>query len=166
MISGIMRYFAQHHYIQFPVYFLGGIVVVLALASYLTDERMVGLFVSLQRLFGWGYTVIYLSLLSLSIYAWSRLVDSGHRLYWLEVGQQAAGGVATLSLTFTLLGISLGIGSLSDKTITPESIQGVIQVLTGHFSIAFMTTVVGLPTANILRSAIAVRHVRLQELER
>ncbi|PCJ38687.1 MAG: hypothetical protein COA99_11475, partial [Moraxellaceae bacterium] len=61
-------------------------------------------------------------------------------------------------------GISLGIGSLADKTIDPQSIQMIIQDLTKHFSTAFMTTVVGLPTANILRAAIALRHVRLQSV--
>ncbi|PCJ34850.1 MAG: hypothetical protein COA99_14245, partial [Moraxellaceae bacterium] len=139
-----------------PLTIVGVVVILLAIASYLTDQRLSGIFDWLQQVFGWGYALIYGVLLAIALVAWSRLADGHETKYWLEVGQQAAGGIATLSLTFTLLGISLGIGSLADKTIDPQSIQMIIQDLTKHFSTAFMTTVVGLPTANILRAAISL----------
>lgn len=156
---------------------VGMTAILLALTSFATDLRLSDLFVWLQNVFGWGYALVYVVLLGTGVYCWRQLsiavlkkspaqIDRNTQVnaskYWLELGQQAAGGIATLSLTFTLLGISLGIGALSDKTIDPQSVQGIIQELTGHFSTAFMTTVVGLPTANILRAAIALRHVRIQ----
>ena len=54
----------------------------------------------------------------------------------LETGLQAANGIATLALTYTLLGISLGIGSLAGHELGPETIQAVIRDLTRHFSMA------------------------------
>ena len=72
----------------------------------------------------------------------------------------AAQGVATLALTFTLLGISLGIGSLADNQLTPDTIQSVISQLTNRFSMAFMTTVIGLPVSAVLRTGLAVTYAR------
>jgi len=143
----------------------GVVVILLALTSYLTDQRLSVLFDWLQQVFGWGFAFFYGVRLAVGLYAWNRLSvchlsSTRSTEFWLELGQQAAGGIATLSLTFTLLGISLGIGSLSDKTIDPQTVQIVIQELTRHFSTAFMTTVVGLPTANLLRAGIVLCHVR------
>jgi len=141
----------------------GAVVILLAFASFLTDQRLSGLLTWLLEVFGWGYAIFYGLLLGTGIGAWRRLLLSKEIEFWMELGQQAAGGIATLSLTFTLLGISLGIGSLTDKTIEPQTIQLIIQDLTGHFSTAFMTTVVGLPTASALRAALALRYVRLKQ---
>ena len=85
---------------------------------------------------------------------------------WLVAGIQAANGVATLALTYTLLGISLGIGSLAGQELTPDTIQGVIKVLTENFSLAFMTTVVGLPTSALLRSLLLVTDARINAMDR
>ena len=82
-------------------------------------------------------------------------------MFWNETGEHAANAVATLALTYTLLGISLGIGTLADQELTPQTIQPVIRGLTEHFSLAFMTTVVGLPTAAILRAIVAITNVHL-----
>jgi hypothetical protein len=78
--------------------------------------------------------------------------------FWLITGVQLAGGVATLALTYTLFGISLGIGSLAGQGLTPETVQGVIRDLTASFSLAFMTTVVGLPLSAVLRTTLVVVH--------
>jgi hypothetical protein len=83
---------------------------------------------------------------------------------WLTTGVQAANGVATLALTYTLLGISLGIGGLAGKELTPETIQGIIQGLTGNFSMAFMTTVIGLPASALLRALLLVTDARAQSV--
>jgi len=120
------------------------------------------LFQWLEQILGWGYAVVYGGLLGVGLYAWNKIESASNNRYWVELGQQAASGIATLSLTFTLLGISLGIGSLADKTIDPQTIQSIIQDITQHFSTAFMTTVVGLPTANLVRAMIDLRFVRLQ----
>ena len=152
--------FNQYSRLLMPI--VGGVVILLALASFLTDQRVSALLFWLHQVFGWGYAVIYGVLLGAGLCAWRRLLFTKETAFWMELGQQAAGGIATLSLTFTLLGISLGIGALTDKTIEPQTIQSIIQELTGHFSTAFMTTVVGLPTACALRAALALRYVRLQ----
>ena len=44
--------------------------------------------------------------------------------------------------------------------LTPETIQPVIRKMTSNFSLAFMTTVVGLPVSAVLRSLIVVTHAR------
>jgi hypothetical protein len=67
-------------------------------------------------------------------------------------GLQACNGIATIALTFTLLGISLGIGSLSHGGLTPETINDIIAELTNYFSMAFMTSVIGLPLSAVLRT--------------
>lgn len=140
---------------------MGAGIIFLALASYITDQRLSALFDWMQQVFGWGYALIYSVLVAGALFSYYRLSADKDSKYWLELGQQTAGGIATLSLTFTLLGISLGIGALSDKTIDPTTIQSIIQELTRHFSTAFMTTVVGLPTANCLRALISLKYVRL-----
>ena len=140
---------------------MGAGVILLALASYITDQRLSALFDWMQQVFGLGYALMYSVLVAGAVISYHRLSAAKDSVYWLEMGQQTAGGIATLSLTFTLLGISLGIGALSDKTIDPTTIQSIIQELTRHFSTAFMTTVVGLPTANCLRALISLKYVRL-----
>jgi hypothetical protein len=74
--------------------------------------------------------------------------------------RKAANGIATLALTYTLLGISLGVGTLAEQELTPETVRHVIRGLTSQFSLAFMTTVVGLPTAAVLRTLLVVTHAR------
>ena len=69
---------------------------------------------------------------------------------------QACNGIATLALTFTLLGISLGIGQLSNSSLTPDSIDKVIATLTDDFSMAFLTSVIGLPLSAVFRTVLIV----------
>ena len=83
------------------------------------------------------------------------------RIKWLQAGLQSCNGIATLALTFTLLGISLGIGRLSDGGLTPENINSVIADLTAHFSLAFMTSVIGLPLSAAMRTALIVCNASL-----
>jgi len=113
----------------------------------------------------WALNVLgltFVSLLSalvfLSVFSLIRLKHAQEidRQYWLEMGVQAANGVTTLALTFTLLGISLGIGSLAGQELTPATVQAVIREVTANFSLAFMTTVVGLPISAFLRSVLII----------
>ena len=83
------------------------------------------------------------------------------RTKWLQAGLQSCNGIATLALTFTLLGISLGIGRLSDGGLSPENINSVIADLTAHFSLAFMTSVIGLPLSAAMRTALIVGNASL-----
>ena len=82
---------------------------------------------------------------------------------WLEAGLQAANGVTTLALTYTLLGISLGVGSMAENELSPDTIQTVVRNLTAQFSMAFLTTVVGLPLSAVLRTLLLVTHARQEQ---
>ena len=81
---------------------------------------------------------------------------------WLEAAVHLAGGVATIALTYTLLGISLGIGTLAGQEVNAETVQSIIGALTSHFSLAFMTTVIGLPVSAALRAVIHITDVYLK----
>ena len=143
-------------------YLLGGIVIAVAVASVAGSLEARDLANWAQDVFGPTFTILYLLLVTITLFCWVRLGqlrnDSSRAQPWLESGMHAASGVATLALTYTLLGISLGIGSLADQPLTTETIQTVIQGLTGHFSMAFMTTVVGLPSAAALRALLLISH--------
>ncbi len=116
------------------------------------------------KVFGSAFLAMLSSLVFLVFFCWVRLLDAHRRKslkdteLWLESGLHAANGVSTLALTFTLLGISLGIGTLAGQELTPETVQTIIQSLTKHFSLAFMTTVVGLPLAALLRALMSITH--------
>mgnify|MGYP001380422721 CR=1 FL=1 len=114
--------------------------------------------------FGSAFLTLLLALVFTTLFCWMRQTslsnDQRRRHPWTEAAMQAADGVATLALTFTLLGISLGIGTLAERTLTPGTVQLVVRDLTKHFSLAFMTTVVGLPISAALRALIRVTEAR------
>ena len=143
-------------------YLLGAGVIALAVASGTGTMGARDFAQWAQNVFGPTFTVLYLGLVATTLFCWVRLGqlrnDATRAGPWLESGMHAASGVATLALTYTLLGISLGIGSLADQPLTTETIQTVIQGLTSHFSMAFMTTVVGLPSAAALRALLLISH--------
>ena len=147
-------------------YVLGVGVIALAVASGIGSLDIRDVADMARDVFGPTFTVLYLGLVATTIFCWVRLGQMRHDAVrvrpWLEAGMHAASGVATLALTYTLLGISLGIGSLADQPLTTDTIQTVIQGLTGHFSMAFMTTVVGLPSAAALRALLLISHASWQ----
>ena len=129
-------------------YFLGLVVLAMAVAVIATAKPAGSIIAWALSVFGITFTVLI---------AGVRLHDAGEDIaFWGQLGMHAANGIATLALTYTLLGISLGIGSLAEQTLTPETIQEVIRGLTKHFSMAFMTTVIGLPLAAFARALIAL----------
>ncbi len=150
---------------QVIAYCLGALVVGLAITVYFSDDNIRGIYHWLDKVFSLSFISLFVALVMITLYSAWRIGADAQPRYWHEVGQQAAAGIATLALTFTLLGISLGIGSLADQNISPESIQQIIQGLTKHFSMAFMTTVVGLPTANALRALVALRFIAYETAE-
>lgn len=139
---------------------LGIVIIVMAVFSYLTELPVDAIFKWLQRMFSVVFVVIFSLLISVAILAVVQLKQPEQAEYWHEVGQQAGNGIATLALTFTLLGISLGIGTLADQPLTPENVQQMISELTKQFSMAFMTTVVGLPAAAIVRALVSIKYQR------
>ena len=143
-------------------YMLGALAVALAVAVLMTSNSVVDIATWAREVLGWSFVTLLASLVFLTLYCWVRLLQlrgAGDEI-WFEAGIQAANGVTTLALTFTLLGISLGIGTLAGQELTPETIQGVIRKMTANFSLAFMTTVVGLPVSALLRSLIVVTHAK------
>ncbi len=140
---------------------LGMAVIALAVVSYVTELPVSELFFWLDRFFSSAFIAIYTPLVALGIYAIVQLKQPQYANYWQEVGLQAGNAIATLALTFTLLGISLGIGTLSEQPLSPENIQLIVSGLTKQFSMAFMTTVIGLPTATVLRALISIKYQKI-----
>lgn len=141
-------------------YVLGLATLGLAGAVAFTTRSAGDLLTELIGLFGTTFLFLIAALAVLSALSWSRMIDrrtSGTDVaWWHELGQHAASGIATLALTYTLLGISLGIQSLSEHPLNPETVPDIISELTRHFSRAFMTTVVGLPLSHVLRAVLSL----------
>lgn len=140
----------------------GLVIIALALVSYATDLSLEAIFNWLERMFSVAFIVVFGLLLAMGTFAITQLKQTEHANYWHEVGQQAGNGIATLALTFTLLGISLGIGSLAEQALTPENVQLLIGALTKQFSMAFMTSVVGLPAATLIRALISIKYQKVK----
>jgi hypothetical protein len=141
--------------IQCLSYALGLLVLGLAATTYLTGQDTTEVIAGTVRIFGTTFLAAFAGLVLGALFCWIRLQDkvtADDRQFWLGAGMHAASGVATLALTYTLLGISLGIGELADQDLNPETVRAIVRELTGHFSLAFLTTVVGLPTAAALRA--------------
>lgn len=143
-------------------YLLGTLVVALAVAVLVTSHGVADIVGWAREVLGWSFVALLGGLIFLALFCWVRMLQSpdGASDMWFEAGVQAANGVTTLALTFTLLGISLGIGTLAGQELTPDTIQPVIRRMTANFSLAFMTTVVGLPVSALLRGLLVVAHAR------
>ena len=145
-------------------YMLGGLVLILAVTVATTAAGTVDVAAWARDVLGYTFITMLGGLIFTATLAWVKLCDRDATdetvRVWLEAGVQAANGVTTLALTYTLFGISLGIGSLAEATLTPETVHGVIKSLTANFSLAFMTTVVGLPISALLRALLLVTHAR------
>jgi hypothetical protein len=143
-------------------YIIGLIVIAAALGAVLLSGDASMVVNWLLKHLGVGFILLLTALVFTAFFSLIRIktssVDHDHRQFWYLVGMQAANGVTTLALTFTLLGISLGIGGLAEQNLTPETVQGVIRDLTANFSLAFMTTVVGLPLSAVLRAMLTISH--------
>ena len=146
-------------------WFLGAIVLALTIAAMTTSAGIGEIMNWVHQAFGVTFLLLFSCLVLITLYCWLRLQHGGmspnDRRIWLEAGMHAANGVATLGLTYTLLGISLGIAALSQQQLTPDTVQDVIAQLTRHFSMAFLTSVVGVPAAAALRAMIMVTETRI-----
>ena len=144
-------------------YLLGCLVLILAATTvaFTTGIAEIGDWVF--TVLGGAFAAVLTGLVLTALFSWVRMrhwagePDSANKQdLWFETGLQAANGVTTLALTYTLLGISLGIGGLATQELTPDSIQPIIRALTSNFSLAFMTTVIGLPVSAILRAILQI----------
>ena len=148
-------------------YIVGVMVIAAALgALFLSGDVSIVVKWALKNL-GVGFILLLTALVFTAFFSLVRIKTASkkhdQRQYWYLVGMQAANGVTTLALTFTLLGISLGIGGLAEQNLTPETVQGVIRDLTANFSLAFMTTVIGLPLSAILRAMLSISYTKLTD---
>lgn len=148
------------HGSQAASYLLGGLVLATAIAVTLLSRDVSAITGWALDVLGAGFLALLAGLIFATLFSLVRMNGAAgreaDRVYWFAVGMQAANGVTTLALTFTLLGISLGIGSLAGQNLTPETVQSVIRDLTANFSLAFMTTVVGLPVSAGLRALLVI----------
>ncbi|WP_420548285.1 hypothetical protein [Curvivirga sp.] len=145
-------------------YFLGLTVLVLGGAVAITKTSVTEIASWAESILGYGFIGLLAILIAGSLFSLANMTRQKNMAncnLWLETGLHMAGGITTLALTFTLLGISLGIGGLSEQALTPETVQDVIRSLTAQFSLAFMTTVIGLPTAALLRGALLISHAHI-----
>ena len=138
------------------------LVIALSATVMITSMTTTDIVARAQEVFGITFIGLMAALILITLYCWSMATQSVDCGFWTEAGLQAANGIATLALTYTLLGISLGIGTLAEQELPPETVRHVIRGLTSQFSLAFMTTVVGLPTAAILRTLLVVTHAQKQ----
>ena len=145
-------------------YLLGGGVIALAIALGAWSIEPQAAVDWALTILSPGFVAAVVALTLGSLFCLVRLTQSAgceaQADFWLGTGLQLSGGVATLALTYTLFGISVGIGSLAGQGLTPETVEGVIRDLTASFSLAFMTTVIGLPLSTALRSLLVVVHGR------
>ncbi len=144
---------------------LGGLVLALVLVVTMTSKSPSDITDWAWDVLGVTFSSLLGALVFLCIFCWVRvnqLAGQAASAPWYAAGIQTANGVATLALTYTLLGISLGIGSLADRTLSPETVQDIIRELTENFSMAFMTTVIGLPLSALLRGLMVVTGARFE----
>ena len=147
--------------------FLGCFILVIAFCVFYTGDPLSILSAKAIRIFSMSFIILLSCLITISFFCWIRMLDAQNdcleRALWHETGCHAANGTATLALTYTLLGISMGIGSLSEQSLTVESIQPIMRDLTSHFSLAFMTTVIGLPVSSVLRALMGITDKNLKK---
>lgn len=146
-------------------YLLGGVVIVLAITTVTLSTGVEAIGNWALNVLGGAFVLMLAALILTTVFSWVRMRhdskiggNPAKRDFWMEIGMQAANGVTTLALTYTLLGISLGIGSLATQELTPETIQPIIRGLTANFSLAFMTTVIGLPASAMLRALLQITY--------
>ena len=141
---------------------LGSLVILMAGLSLSNNLAASDIFSWTVDVLGLGFITLTLMLVFVSVFSSLKILETrgqiasdetdAFRRKWMLSGLQACNGIATIALTFTLLGISLGIGSLSHGGLTPDTVNDIIAELTNHFSMAFMTSVIGLPLSAVLRT--------------
>ena len=134
--------------------FLGGIVLILFLYVGYSDANPYFVFEWIVSTLGYSFLIIttFLTLIAIISIININNCESRKRKFWFETGLQVSNLISTLALTYTLLGISLGIGELSSSKLDIDTINQTISRLTQQFSMAFMTSVIGLPLSGLLRS--------------
>ena len=139
----------------------GGLVVIgLALTLLLFGVAPKDLFAAAKDTLGILFLALAVGLMLTVIIAVAKIrdaqLDDLSKSVWLHIGLHAANAIATAALTFTLFGISAGIGELAAGDLNINTVNTVIASLTDQFSMAFMTSVVGLPLSALMRVILVV----------
>ena len=140
---------------------LGGLLVIsLALTLLLFGVAPKDLFAAAKDTLGVLFIALAVGLVLTVMIAVAKICDAQldrqSKSVWLHIGLHAANGIATVALTFTLFGISAGIGELAAGDLNIDTINTVIASLTDQFSMASMTSVVGLPLSALMRVVVGV----------
>ena len=141
---------------------LGTLIVILLIYVLTTNNDPSFIFNWLISVLGNTFIVflLFLSITSIICIINVCSVEESKKKLWFESGLQLSNLIATIALTYTLLGISLGIGELSASKLDVGTINQTISRLTNQFSMAFMTSVIGLPLSGILRSILVICYER------
>ena len=138
----------------------GSLIIILAFFMFALGQDPKLLLSSAKETLGTPFLALTFSLTAISILSISKIIDGNpsqrEKNIWLLLGFHSSNGIATLALTFTLFGISKGIGGLTAETLNIDQINAVITTLTSQFSMAFLTSVIGLPLSAVLRVTVAV----------
>ena len=147
-------------------YVFGSAIIALAIAVVVSAVGPLDILSWLHGTVGMAFLLLFTVLAIVTIVCWTNvLTRSVDAELWLEAGLHAASGIATAALTFTLLGISLGIGVLAEQTLSPETVQPIISDLTHRFSLAFFTTVIGLPVSAALRALLLITYAHKRAVQ-
>ena len=138
--------------------FLGCILISLVFFVYLTENEPFEVFNMATSILGSTFILLISLLTFFTIICITNVINLNfyEKKLWFETGIQLSNLISTIALTYTLLGISLGIGELSSSKLDVDTINETISKLTEQFSMAFMTSVVGLPLSGILRSILII----------
>ena len=138
--------------------FLGCILISLVFFVCLTENEPFEVFNMATSILGSTFILLISLLTFFSIICITNVITLNfyEKKLWFETGIQLSNLISTIALTYTLLGISLGIGELSSSKLDVDTINETISKLTEQFSMAFMTSVVGLPLSGILRSILII----------
>ena len=158
MINNLLIGFNQSS--QAICIFLGGVVLILFLYVGYSDTNPSFIFEWLVSTLGYSFLIITTFLTFIAIISIINInnFENRRRKFWFETGLQVSNLISTLALTYTLLGISLGIGELSSSKLDIDTINQTISKLTQQFSMAFMTSVIGLPLSGLLRSILIITY--------
>ena len=151
-------YFIINQTSQAVSFFLGSILISLVFIVYLTENKPSEIFNIANSILGSTFIILISLLTFFSIICITNVITLKlyEKKFWFETGIQLSNLISTIALTYTLLGISLGIGELSSSKLDVDTINETISKLTEQFSMAFMTSVVGLPLSGVLRSALII----------
>ena len=104
-------------------FFLGSILISLVFIVYLTENEPSEIFNMANSLLGSTFIILISLLTFFSVICITNVITLKpyEKKFWFETGIQLSNLISTIALTYTLLGISLGIGGLSCLLYTSDA---------------------------------------------